>query len=225
MLRKELSIFTFRDLLEHFPLRYVDKTQVSNISDINYQTEYIQVAGKISGIRTLGENRAKRLVADLTDASGEMELTWFQGINWVQKILKEGGHYLVYGKAGFFNGNPQITHPEIELIEASSTPGKSFLEPVYPTTEKLKAKGLNARQLGKLTEALILQISEKDVPENLPSSIVKKLHLISRFEAFRNIHFPRSNHEFQQAIYRLKFEELFIAQVRLHLVKIEPPAT
>ena len=140
MLRKELGIFTFRDLLEHFPLRHIDKTKISLIRDINFQTEYLQVAGIITSIEVLGEKSAKRLVAYISDESGELELTWFQGINWVQKILHQGSRYLVYGRVSYFNSRPQITHPEIEIFSDTLAEGKSFLDPVYPTTEKLKAK-------------------------------------------------------------------------------------
>ncbi len=220
MLKKELGIFTFRDLLEHFPLRHIDKTTVNKIRDIVYNTEYVQVAGVLTQIELLGEKRAKRLTAYIQDETGELELTWFQGINWVQKILKEGQQYLVYGKIGFYNGRAQISHPEIELLTESVAEGKSYLDPIYSTTEKLKAKGLNARQLGKLTNALLAQLLEKDIPENLPSSLVLQLQIENRFDAYRNIHFPKNDEEYNSALRRLKFEELFIAQVRLNITKI-----
>jgi ATP-dependent DNA helicase RecG len=122
---------------------------------------------KLPEIEILGEKKAKRMIAWLEDETGIVELMWFQGIQWIQKTLKEGDQYLVYGKAGFFNGRPQITHPEIELFNPALNHGKSFLEPVYPTTEKLKAKGLNARQLAKLTAALMPLLSAKDIYENM----------------------------------------------------------
>src|SRR5581483_9840058 len=109
---------------------------------------------------------------------------WFQGVHWVQKILQEGKEYLVYGKVGYFNGRPQISHPEIELLTESTAEGKNFLEPVYPTTEKLKAKSLNGRQIGKLTAALIPLLSEKDIPENIPPTVLEKLKLINRYNAY-----------------------------------------
>jgi ATP-dependent DNA helicase RecG len=219
LLKKELNIFTFQDLLEHFPFRHVDKTKVSFIGDITPQSEYIQVAGKLLNVELVGDKRAKRLVAQLKDKTGFLELVWFQGISWVQKVLEPGQSYLVYGRVGFYQSNPQIVHPEIELWSPDKKEGKSFLEPVYPATEKLKARGLGGRQIGKLTQALIHQLHEKDLPENLPESIIKSLKLMSRIEAYRQIHFPASAANYDEAVKRLKFEELFIAQLRMNLLR------
>jgi len=221
MLKKELGIFTFRDLLEHFPLRHIDKTVVNKISDINATTDFIQVAGTITNIEVIGSRNAKRMIAELKDKTGYLELVWFQGINWVQKILQEGKDYLVYGKVSFYNSRYQISHPEIELLSEATAEGKIFLEPVYSTTEKLKAKSLNGRQLGKLTAALLPQISEKDIPENIPSTILQKLNLINRFQGYCDIHFPKSLQNYEAALNRLKFEEFFLAQIRLQLTKLK----
>lgn len=219
MLKKELNIFTFNDLLEHYPYRHVDKTRIGLIRDISPQTEFIQVAGKLVSKELLGEKRGRRLVARLRDGSGLLELVWFQGINWVDKTLEVGADYLVYGRAGFFQGTPQITHPEIESFTRGKTEGSSFLEPVYPTTEKLKAKGLGGRQLGKLTQQLFDLLKERDLPENLPGSVLQPLQLLSRSEALRQVHFPASPALYEKALQRLKLEELFMAQVRLNLIK------
>lgn len=221
MLRKELNIFTFRDLLEHFPLRHIDKTQVSLINEINPATEYIQVAGTLINVSVIGEQRSKRLVAQLKDKSGILDLTWFQGITWVQKSLQPGKEYLVYGRSGFFNGRPQITHPELELLSGLNTSGKASLEPIYPSTEKLKVRSLNGRQLGGLTTALLPQLSERDIPENLPGSLLEQLKLPSRYRAYNDIHFPKTPQAYQAAVRRLKFEELLIAQIRLALIKLQ----
>lgn len=220
MLKKELGIFTFRDLLEHFPLRHVDKTVVNKIADITPQTEFIQVAGTITSVELIGERRAKRLVAEIKDSTGYLELVWFQGINWVQKILQTGSDYLVYGRTSFFNGKPQISHPEIEIRTATVADGKNFLEPVYPTTEKLKARALNGRQIGKLTATMLSQVSEKDIPENIPAYILEKLKLSSRYKAFSDIHIPKSIQDYNAAVKRLKFEEFFLAQIRLQLTRL-----
>jgi ATP-dependent DNA helicase RecG len=177
------------------------------------------VKGKVTDIQIPGKKRARRLITFLEDETGVVELTWFQGIQWIQKSLQLGGEYLVYGKAGFFNGKPQITHPEIELFRPEMQNGRSFLEPVYPTTEKLKAKGLNARQLSKLTGTLLSQISVKDVPENIPENIKKDLSLQNRYDAVSSIHFPKNTVDFEQALRRLKFEEFFLAQVRLGMIR------
>ncbi len=219
MLKKELSIFTFRDLLEHFPYRHVDKTKVNFIADITPQTEYIQVAGVLLNVEIAGGKGARRLTAQLKDKTGFLELTWFQGISWIQKTLQAGQSYLVYGKAGFFQNRPQIVHPEIETLTHEKQDGKNFLEPVYPTTEKLKARGLGGRQIGKLTKALLPLIHEKDVPENLPDVIINQLKLIDRYTAYRYIHFPPTVSDYEKSVQRLKFEELFISQLRLNLLR------
>ncbi|GEO10316.1 ATP-dependent DNA helicase RecG [Segetibacter aerophilus] len=220
LLKKELSIFTFSDLLEHFPNRHVDKTSISAITDIHAGTDFIQTAGIIDNIVILGEKRSKRLVAQLRDRTGTIELCWFQGIHWIEKNIHAGKLYLVFGKVAFFNGKAQITHPEIEPWVAETAEGKNFLEPVYPTTEKLKAKGLNGKQIGKLTMALIEMISPKDIPENLPNHILENLILLSRWEAYCFIHFPKNQLEYDKALYRLKFEEFFVAQVKLGLTRL-----
>ena len=141
ILKKELNIFTFKDLLEFYTFRHVDKTKVDKIASLSPTNEYAQIAGRLNQFDIVGERRAKRLVAYLEDNTGEIELTWFQGINWIQKTLSIGQSYLVFGKLGFFMGNPQIVHPEIEILTPDKTEGKKFLEPIYPSTEKLKVKG------------------------------------------------------------------------------------
>ncbi|MDQ6813139.1 MAG: OB-fold nucleic acid binding domain-containing protein, partial [Bacteroidota bacterium] len=215
-----MAIFTFGDLLEHFPHRHVDKTSINSIADIKPETDFIQIAGVIDSIDILGEKRSKRLVAQVRDRTGTLELCWFHGINWVEKNLHVGKQYLLFGKIAFFNGKAQITHPEIEPWSEAIAEGKSFLEPVYPTTEKLKAKGLNGKQIGKLTIVLMEMIGPKDIPENIPNQILTNLILMSRWEAYTLIHFPKNQQDYEKAIYRLKFEEFFIAQVRLGLTRL-----
>jgi len=215
LLKKELSIFTFNDLLNHFPHRHIDKTKVSDIGEINSSTDFIQVAGTLHNIAVIGMKSGRRLVATLQDKTGSLELAWFQGLSWIQKTLQPGQQYLVFGRAGFFQGHPQIVHPEMELLSAGKIDGKSFLEPIYPTTEKLRSKALGGRQIGKLTEVLMKLIAQRDVPENLPDEILSRLKLISRYKAFSQIHFPANMQEYEEAVKRLKFEELFMAQLRL----------
>lgn len=219
LLQKELGIFTFKDLLEHFPYRHIDRTRVSLIREITPQTDFIQIAGRITSVGIIGEKRARRLVAEIRDASGTLELTWFQGINWIEKMLTIGSMYRVFGKVSFFQGAAQMTHPEIEAVTEEATTGRNFLEPVYSTTEKLKARGLGARQMAKLTQALFMHLSEKELPENLPDYVLQSLKLAPRYRALTHIHFPPSVEAWEQAMNRLKFEELFIAQLRMHLVK------
>jgi len=215
LLKKELNVFTFNDLLNHYPHRHIDKTKVNDIRDIDPSTDYIQVSGTLHNIAVIGIKQGKRLVATLRDKTGTLELAWFQGLSWIQKALQPGQQYLVFGKVSFFQGHPQIVHPEMELLTADKADGKSFLEPIYSTTEKLRSKALGGRQIGKLTEVMMKLLNEKDVPENLPDEILSKLKLINRYKAFSQIHFPANMQEYDEAVKRLKFEELFIAQLRL----------
>jgi ATP-dependent DNA helicase RecG len=223
LMKKDLNIFIFQDLLEHFPYRHVDRTKVSLIREIQSQTEYIQVAGKLMSVELLGDKRSRRLVAELKDPSGVMELVWFQGIHGVQKLLQIGSEYLVFGRTGFFQGSPQITHPEIELYIPGNAGGREFLEPVYFTTEKLKARGLGGRQIGKFTQVLLGMLKEKDLQENLPAAVLSSGEpgggFPSRYEAYGQIHFPIDQEHYQRALGRLKFEELFLAQIRMGLIK------
>ena len=206
-------------MLEHYPFRHIDKTRVSKVSDITPASEFVQVAGKIIQSGLQGQGRAKRLVAQLNDGTGLLELVWFQGINWIQKMLVPGQSWLVYGRVSFFQGMVQLVHPEMEPWTPEKSDGKDFLEPVYPATEKLKVRGLGGRQIGKLTQVLLGQLKEKDLPENIPALVRKELGLISRFEAFNQIHFPAGENHYERACQRLKFEELFYAQLRINLVK------
>lgn len=179
----------------------------------------MQVTGKLTSFEIVGEKRGKRLVAYLQDDTGELELVWFQGIHWIEKTLNTGAQYLVFGRAGFFMHQPQITHPEMELLNNEKAEGKNFLEPIYPSTEKLKARNLSGRQIGKITYNLFVLLNEKDLPDNLPQSLSLQLKLISRYRAFRQIHFPANNEEYILAVRRLKFEELFLSQLRLGILR------
>jgi ATP-dependent DNA helicase RecG len=170
-------------------------------------------------VEVTGDKRTRRLTARLKDKSGFLELTWFQGISWVQKMLQAGQPYLVYGKVGFFQNRPQIIHPELEIVTQDKQDGKNYLEPVYPTTEKLKVRGLGGRQIGKLTQVLMGMLREKDVPENLPAAIISQLKFADRFTAIRQIHFPQSPAAYDESVRRLKFEELFMAQLRMNLLR------
>ena len=221
LLKKELALFTFGDLLYHFPYRHLDKTRVTKIIDLNAGTDFALVQGKLWYFETAGERSGKRLMAYLKDDTGVIELTWFKGMGWIEKMLQQDETYLAFGKIGFFMGKPQIVHPELEVLKPLAPGTKSFLEPVYPATEKLKTRALGGRQQGKLTEALFAILNERELPENLPQSIIDKLRLMPRYQAFRNIHFPASPEHYEQALRRLKFEEIFITQLRLAMVRSE----
>ncbi|RYY46299.1 MAG: ATP-dependent DNA helicase RecG [Chitinophagaceae bacterium] len=221
LLRKELNIYHFKDLLEHYPLRHIDKTNIDKIGGLHAGNEYAYVAGTLVDMNLVGEGRSKRLIAHLKDATGIIELAWFQGINWVQKMLLPGHHYLAFGKLSFFMGKPQIAHPDVEPYTAARAGGKEHLEPIYPSTEKLKSRGLNGAALAKITFELLQKLSPKDLPENLPADVLQQYKLMGRYDAFKHIHFPATSQHYQQALRRLKFEELFFAQLRINLVKLQ----
>lgn len=221
LLQKELNIFTFNDLLHHFPFRHIDKTKVTPIGIISTNEEYVQVAGILAPFEIVGEKRGRRLTSFLQDKTGSLDLVWFQSVNLIKKIIQPGQPYLVYGRVSFFMGKPQMVHPEMEPWDPEKIKGKDFLEPIYPSTEKLKAKHLGGRQIGKLTSVLLQHVSEKELPENLPQSMREELKLMPRFQAYQNIHFPKNSADYEAAVRRLKFEELFFAQLRLNLVRLE----
>jgi ATP-dependent DNA helicase RecG len=220
LLRKEINVFSFGDLLEYYPLRHIDKTKIDSIGLLTSHADYAQVAGRVIEKQIIGEKRSKRLVVQLKDQSGIIELVWFQGITWADKLITTGQQYLVYGRLSFFMGKSQMAHPDIELYTTQNATGKSFLEPIYPSTEKLKSKGLNGKAIGKLTQELFKKVTEKDLPENLPQQLLEKYKLIGRFQAFRHIHFPSNENAYQHALRRLKFEEFFFAQLGVQLIKL-----
>ena len=221
LLKKELAIFTFNDLLHHFPYRHIDKTKITSIIDLNASMEYVQVKGKLWYYEITGEKSSKRLIAYLKDETGVIELAWFRSLTWVEKILKQNEMYTAFGKLGFFMGKPQMVHPELELVQFNSNGVKNYLEPIYPSTEKLKTRNLGGRQIGKLTSVLAGMLSTKEIPENLPPGLISALKLMPRYEAYCQVHFPGTVQLYEQALRRLKFEELFITQLRLAMVRSE----
>ncbi|HSK13134.1 MAG TPA: ATP-dependent DNA helicase RecG, partial [Phnomibacter sp.] len=221
LLRKELNIHTFGDLLLHFPYRYVDRTRVFPISAITPQMDSVQVRGRLIALEETGMQKARRLNGTLQDETGTLDLAWFQGVAWAKKGLSAGGEYLVFGKVSWFKGRPQIVHPEIEPVDTENISGKNYLEPVYPTTEKLKQRFITGRAIGKMVAALLPQLSAGDMSEFLPTGILQQMGLMQRFDAMRHIHFPPNMTLADEALRRLKFEELFLVQLRLNEVKIK----
>ncbi|MCF8459465.1 MAG: ATP-dependent DNA helicase RecG [Flavobacteriales bacterium] len=221
LLREEFHIKTYGDLLQHFPFRYVDKTQLHQISGIANVEGDIQLQGKITSVRLIGTGRAMRLVAEFTDGTGAMELIWFKGIKWVQPNLKTGIDYVVFGKPTNFKGKYNIVHPEFETAESREKKVSTALQPVYSGTEKAKAKNLDTKAIGKLMNTLVLQLKgQGHVAELYGSDFREKNHLMSREEAFINVHFPQDSQTLQKALFRLKFDELFFIQLRLLKLKI-----
>lgn len=219
ILKKEAGIFTFEDLLNYFPFRHIDRTKITPIRELNLGTEYALVNGKVISVEVIGVKHARRLVAMISDGTGALELVWFQGIYYLEKMIHVGDSFQVFGKVSFFMNKPQMSHPELEKSGVDTT-AKPYLEPVYPSTEKLKLKSLGGRQLSALTQTLVGLIKESDLPENLPASLLQSFQLISRYKAYCQIHFPKNVEEYEQAVRRLKFEELFLAQLRMSLIKV-----
>lgn len=222
LLRTELQISTFEDLLYHYPYRYADRSQVTRIGFIDPRSEFVQIVGTLVNVVEEGDGRKKRLVATLYDDTGRIELLWFQGAQWMKKSLKEHERYIVYGKLNYFNGVVNIAHPEIELLNAeTSIPGR---QPVYPTTEKLKAKGITNRSFAKLTQSLFERIKAHDIAEILPEEVRNRYQLCGRYQALRWIHFPDSEEHEQAARLRLKWEELFLSQLMIGRLRLQHTA-
>ncbi|MCB0575714.1 MAG: ATP-dependent DNA helicase RecG, partial [Saprospiraceae bacterium] len=215
VLKKELGIFTCRDLLFHFPFRYIDRTQFHKIRDVRNEGEQVQFRGILRRLETIGEGRARRLVGSLRDDTGVMELVWFQAIHWLEKSLQVGKEYIVFGRLSEFNGRFNITHPEMEEATPDNSQKARSFDPVYPSTDKLTQKGLDARGLRKLMRVLIDGIAPADLPETLPDPLIAQYKMATRWEALRQIHFPENQRELDEATRRLKFEELFFLQLRL----------
>jgi len=214
LLKKELNVRTFGELLTCFPFRYVDRSKSYLISDIRDDNSFIQIKARVIHIQTIGALHHQRLVATVRDSSGEIDLVWFQGLKWVLDMLTPQQEYIIFGKPVIFNGRWNIPHPEMEIPTTQPVPLSEIIRPIYNSTEKLKSKGLDYKGIGRLVKTVLL--NEKFVmPENLTPEIIERLRLINRQEAFVNIHFPQSPELLKKAQTRLKFEELFYIQLRL----------
>ncbi|HTA81743.1 MAG TPA: ATP-dependent DNA helicase RecG [Bacteroidia bacterium] len=218
-LKKELNIHTFRDLFYFFPFRYVDRTRFYKIKEVNADMPHIQLLGKIIKVEIVGAKRRQRMVVDLEDDTGRIELVWFQSIKWMSKKLRPGVEYIVFGKPSIFNGKFSISHPAMEEKTEESIRMMKGLQPVYSTTELLKGGGLDSAGILKLQRVLVPMAIEH-INEDLPQYLIDKLRLMPRKEAMRNIHLPVNNETLIKAQQRLKFEELFYLQMSLLRSKI-----
>ncbi|KJJ39146.1 ATP-dependent DNA helicase RecG [Aequorivita vladivostokensis] len=214
LLKKELGIHTFQDLLNLFPNRYLDRTQYYKIAQFQQTNAEVQIIGKITHIKTVEQKRGKRLVATFIDETGTMELVWFRGQKWIRENLKLNVPYVIFGKTNYFNGSFSMPHPEMELLEAHEKSIRSAMQPVYPSTEKLGNSGITNRVINGLMQQLFLE-SKNAFAETLSKPLLEQLKLVSKKEALFNIHFPKSQAHLARAQYRLKFEELFYIQLQL----------
>lgn len=215
ILSGQLNIRTWRDLLEYYPYKYVDRTKVYTIRELNGDMPFVQVKGKILSFEEFAMgNRKKRIVAHLSDGTGVADIVWFHGSQYVYKNYKVGDEYIVFGRPAVYQGRYQFAHPEMERV-ADLKLDEMGMQPYYVTTEKMKVRGMQSRAIERLTKTLVTRIPDGAIPETLPPNMTKRLHLIPREEAFRKIHYPRSLDDVQRAQTRLKFEELFYVQLNI----------
>ena len=215
LLRKELGIFKYGDLINFYPNRYIDRTRYYKINELNNNVAEVQIIGKIIHLKTVefGKNQ-KRLVATFIDDTGQMELVWFQGHKWIRESLKLGEIYVIFGKCTSFNGVYNMAHPEIELWAEHEQSLRSAMQPVYPSTEKLTNRGITNRVINKMMQQLFLE-TQANFSETLPDYLMSELKLIPKKVALFNIHFPKNSDALAKAQFRLKFEELFFIQLQL----------
>ena len=213
MLNKELEIFSLHDLLYYFPYKYVDRSRLYYIHEIDGNMPYIQLKGQILSFETIGEGRQRRLVAHFSDGTGVVDLVWFQGIKYLMGKYKAHEEYIVFGKPTVFNGRINIAHPDIDPAK-DLTLSAMGLQPYYTTTDKMKRAGLNSHALEKLMSNAFALL-QGPLLETLSPKVVEENHLMSLDEAIRNIHFPQNPEKLRRAQYRLKFEELFYVQLNI----------
>lgn len=218
LLKKELELFRYSDLLRHYPFRYVDRSKIYPITEVSPDYAFVQVKGRFVSLDMTGEKRAKRLVGIFRDPSGNMEVVWFQGAQWVGKMLQLNKEYVLFGKPALFGNRLSMAHPEIETAEDFNKEKIAGLQPVYSTTEKLKAKGLDSKGLLKLVKTLLDDPYFK-MPEIFPEQLLQQYQLLPRAAAYRQIHFPASDTLYRQALFRIKFEEFLFIQLKLLMVK------
>ena len=216
LLKSELGIEQYQDLLNLFPNRYIDRTKFYKINELQNNNAEVQLIGKIVNLRTVASAQQKqaRLVATFVDETGQIELVWFKGHKWISDSLKLNESYVIFGKVNHFGGVFSMPHPEMDLLVDFNKAGHSCIQPVYPSTEKLTKRGVSNRVMRQLIHTVFEEVGYQFM-ENLPASIRKRLSLISKQEAMRNIHFPADQAMLTKATVRLKFEELFYIQLQL----------
>jgi len=218
LLKKELGIFTYQDLINLFPNRYLDKTKYYKINQLQRNASEVQIVGKIINLKMVEQKRGKRLVATFQDETGTLELVWFRGQKWIKDSIKLNVPYVVFGKCNWFNGF-SIPHPDLELLTEHKASIRSAMQAIYPSTEKLTNKGVINKAKIKLMQNLFQETGAK-FQETLSPLLINELKLISKTEAVFNIHFPKNAELLAKAQFRLKFEELFFIQLQLILKNI-----
>ena len=220
LLKKELNIFTFQDLLHFFPNRYIDRSTFYKIKDLPQNTSEIQIKGKIIDLKMIPQKRGKRLVATFNDGENNMELVWFRGHQWIKESLKLNVVYVIFGRLNWYGNRPNMPHPEMETLENFEKGFSKTLQAIYPSTEKLLSKGISQRVIIKMMGELLSSFKNPFV-ETLPDDLRSKYRLIDKNTALKNIHFPENQDILTAAQNRLKYEELFFIQLQLLMKNLQ----
>ncbi len=216
LLRSELGVHTYQDLINLFPNRYLDRTQYYKINQLQRNSAEVQIIGKVIGFQEVAQKKGKRLVAKFQDETGVMELVWFRGQKWIRESIKSNVPYVIFGKINWFNGVFSMPHPEMELVSTHKNKLRTSMQPVYPSTEKFSNKGMTNKVMNTIMQNLFLETNGRFF-ETLPEEILSDLKLLSKSDALLNIHFPKQHDLLARAEFRLKFEELFYIQIQLIL--------
>jgi len=214
IIKKELKIFNYKDLMNLFPNRYIDKSKYYKIKELPNFSCDVQIIGEISNISEIGIGRKKRLIAYLTDGEDEIELIWFKSLKWLKKSLLLNTKYIVFGKLNFFANKISIPHPELEVFKPDSLSKRVKIQPIYPSTENLIKKGVSNKVISNLVKSLLYDI-KLEFKETIPGYLIKELKLLDKNTSIYNIHFPKNNELLSESIRRLKFEELLYLQLQL----------
>ena len=220
LLKKELNIFTFQDLLHFFPNRYIDRSTFYKIKDLPQNTSEIQIKGKIIDLKMIPQKRGKRLVATFNDGENNMELVWFRGHQWIKESLKLNVVYVIFGRLNWYGNRPNMPHPEMETLENFEKGFSKTLQAIYPSTEKLLSKGISQRVIIKMMGELLSSF-KNPIVETLPDDLRSKYRLIDKNTALKNIHFPENQDILTAAQNRLKYEELFFIQLQLLMKNLQ----
>ncbi len=218
MLRREIDVSTFGDLLHYYPFRYVDRSKFYTVHEIDSDAAWVQLKGKVTAIQTIGAGRTARLVMTFRDQTGEIELVWCQGVKWIREKVVTGREYIIFGKPNLFNGRYNFTHPDIEPADEEMLLQNEPLQPYYSTSEKLKSRGFTPGNFVRIIRTLIGQV-QQFIPETLSQPLIQAIKLMPREEALVNIHFPRDPQALAKAQERIKFDELFFIQLQLLRLK------
>ncbi len=219
LLGAELGIFTYADLANFFPNRYIDRTRFFKINQLRSNNSEVQIIGQITSFKTVKQKRGSRLTATFVDETGSIELIWFRGAKWIRDSVKINTPFVVFGKVNLYGSVFSMPHPEMELLADYKKNLQTAMQPIYPSTEKLANKNITNRVMQKLMQNLFVEIQGK-FGETLSHEIIDQLKLLDKNEAMFNIHFPKSQELLSNAQQRLKFEELFFIQLQLIIKKL-----